>query len=113
MEYKADDMGKYDAVTITVQVMSEDSISIISNLVIIVCYEPGSYTEALKLKFLFIAISGICLGIFQGSHGSHQAAPEPMCWPTMTQAGHEHATQCISLVHADALHIVPQNLLCH
>ena len=26
----------------------------------------------------------------------------------MTQAGREHAMQCISLVHADALRIVPQ-----
>ena len=40
-----------------------------------------------KVKFLFVAISGICLGIFKGSHGSHRAAPEPMCLPTMTQAG--------------------------
>ena len=33
----------------------------------------------LKLNFLFIAISGICLAIFEGSHGSHRAAPELMC----------------------------------
>ena len=57
----------------------------------------------LKTKFLFIAISGICLGIFEGSHGSHRAAPEPMCLPTTTRAGHERATQCIRLVHAYAL----------
>ena len=54
-----------------------------------------------KVKFLFIAICGICLGIFEGS-------PEHMCLPIMTQAGCEHATQCISLVHADALRIALQ-----
>ena len=27
-----------------------------------------------KVKFLFIAIAGICLEIFEGSHGSHGAA---------------------------------------
>ena len=30
-----------------------------------------------KVKF-FIAISGICLGIFEGSYGSHRAVPERM-----------------------------------
>ena len=35
------------------------------------------------------------LGYSKGSRGSHWAAPEPMCLPTMTQAGREHATQCI------------------
>ena len=44
---------------------------------------------------------------FKGSYGSHRAAPEPMCLPTMTQAGREHATQCTRLVHADALRIAP------
>ena len=53
-----------------------------------------------------MAIPGICLGIFQGSHGSHRATPEPLCLLTMTQAGCEHATQCISLVHTNTLHIV-------
>ena len=53
-------------------------------------------------------MSGICLGIFEGSPGSHRAAPEPMCLPTMTQVGHEHVVQCIRLVHADALRIAPQ-----
>ena len=61
-----------------------------------------------KQKFLVIAISGNCLGILEGSHGSHRATLEPMCLPTMTQAGREHATQCISLVHADMLCTVPQ-----
>ena len=61
-----------------------------------------------KVKFLFIAISGIYLGIFEGSHGSYRAAPEHICLPTMTQAGCEHAMQCISLVHADAPCIAPQ-----
>ena len=56
-----------------------------------------------KVKFLFIAISGICFGIFEGFHGSQRAAPEPMCLPTMTQAGREHTTQFISLVHANTL----------
>ena len=62
----------------------------------------------IKLKFLFIAIAGVCLGIFKGSHGSHRAAPKPMCLPTMTQAGHEHAIQCIRLVYAEVLRIAPQ-----
>ena len=53
-----------------------------------------------KVKFLFIAISGICLGIFENSHGNHQATPEPMCLPSMRQAGLEHLTQCISLCYA-------------
>ena len=74
-----------------------------------VCTETTHYCKVkLKVKFLFTTISGICLGIFEGSHGSHRAAPEPMCLPTMTQAGSEHATQCMSLVHADALRIAPQ-----
>ena len=47
-------------------------------------------------------------GKLEGSHGSHRAAPEPMCLPIMTQAGHEHATQCISLVHTDVLRFGPQ-----
>ena len=33
-----------------------------------------------------------------------------MCLPPMTQAGREHTTQCINLVHTDELHIVPQRL---
>ena len=32
-----------------------------------------------------------------------------MCLPTMTQAGHEYATQCIRLVHTNALRIAPQS----
>ena len=36
------------------------------------------------LIFRFIAISGNFLGLFEGSHDSHQAVPEPMCLPTMT-----------------------------
>ena len=62
----------------------------------------------LKKKFLFIAISGICFGIFQGSRGSHRAAPGPMCLLTITQVGCEHVIECINLVHADALRIAPQ-----
>ena len=31
----------------------------------------------------------------------------------MTQAGREHTTQCIRLVHADALRIAPRNALLH
>ena len=42
-----------------------------------------------KVKFLFIAISGICHGIFESFRGSQRAASEPMCLPTMTQAGRE------------------------
>ena len=61
-----------------------------------------------EIKFLFIAVSEICLGIFEGFHGSHRAVPEPMCLPIMTQAGREHVTQCISLVYIDALRIMPQ-----
>ena len=65
----------------------------------------------LQVKFLFIAISGIYLRVFEGSHGSQQAVPEPMHQPTMTQARREHTTQlCIRLVHVDALRIVPQSL---
>ena len=64
-----------------------------------ICSSTVLYSN--KVKFLFIAISGICLGIFKGSHGSHRAAPEPMCLPTMTQMGHEHSMQCIRLVHTD------------
>ena len=64
-------------------------------------------TNKVKVKLLSIAISGICLGIFEGSHCSHRAAPEPMCLPTMTQEQHEHATQCIKLVHANELRIAP------
>ena len=33
---------------------------------------------------------------------------EPMCLPTMTQAGCKHMTQCVGLVDADALRIAPQ-----
>ena len=44
------------------------------------------------VKFLCFAIFGICLGIFEGFHGSQRAAPGPMCLPTMTQAGREHTT---------------------
>ena len=36
-----------------------------------------------KVNFLFIAISGNYLGIFEGSHGNKRAAPEPTCLPTM------------------------------
>ena len=68
----------------------------------------GHFNNKIKVKFLFIAISGISLGIFEGSHGSHRAQPEPMCLPTMTQAGREHMTQCIRLVHTNVLHIAPQ-----
>ena len=53
-------------------------------------------------------MSEICLGIFEGSHGSRRAALEPMCLSTMTQMGREHATQCITLGHADTLRIAPQ-----
>ena len=35
------------------------------------------------------------------------SSPEPMCLPTMTQMGREHATQCVRLVHADDLRIAP------
>ena len=58
--------------------------------------------------FLFITISGICIGTFEGSHDSHRAAPEPMCLPNMTQVGLEHAMQCLKLVHVDVFCIVPQ-----
>ena len=63
-----------------------------------------------KVKFLFIVISGICLEIFEGSHTSQRTAPEPMCLPTMAQAGRrrEHTTKCIGLVHTDTLRIAQQ-----
>ena len=48
----------------------------------------------------------------EGSHGNHQAAPEPMCLPTLTQTGCEHTNQCISLVHANKLRIAPQTQTC-
>ena len=64
--------------------------------------------KAKEIKFLFIAISVIFLGIFYGSRGSWRALPEPICLPTMTQAGREHVMQCIRLVQADALCIAPQ-----
>ena len=62
------------------------------------------------LKFLFIATSGICLGIIEDSHGSHRAAPEPVCHPTMTQANTRPRAFLffIRLVHANTLRIVPQ-----
>ena len=56
-------------------------------------------------KVLFVAISGICLGIFQG----YRATLDPMCLPTMTQAGREHVIQFISLVYADGLRTVFEN----
>ena len=56
-----------------------------------------------SVKFLFIPVSGIRLAIFLGSCGSHQAASEPTCLSTMTQA--DAYTRPSSLVHADALHI--------
>ena len=58
--------------------------------------------------FLFITISGIFLGIIKGSHGSQRAVPETMCLPTMTQAGREHGTKFIRLIHAYVLRIAPQ-----
>ena len=64
-----------------------------------------------KVNLLFIAISAIFIGKFEGSHGSHRASHEPICLPTVTQAGHEHATQCIRLVHANALRIAPQRYM--
>ena len=67
----------------------------------------GSVDNNVIIMFRFIAISGICLGMFKGSHGGHRAAPELMCLPTMTQAGYEHITRYISLIHADALRIAP------
>ena len=57
--------------------------------------------------FTLVAISEI-LGIFEGSHGSHPAVPEPICLPTVTQARHERAVQRIGLVHADELCTVLQ-----
>ena len=72
------------------------------------CIHVVSNKSEVKVKFLFIAISGFFLGIFEGSHGSQRVAPEPMSLPTMTQAEREHTTQCIRLVHADALCIAPQ-----
>ena len=53
-------------------------------------YYVYGYCSFLKVKFLFIAISGIFLGIFKGTRGNSRAVPEPMCLPTMTQAGREH-----------------------
>ena len=64
--------------------------------------------EQSKVKFIFVVISGIYLGIFEGSHGNHRVVPEPMCLLTVTQAGHEHTTQPICLVHTDVVHIAPQ-----
>ena len=72
---------------------------------------PHDIREKYHSKFLFIAISGIFLGMFEGSYGSHRAAPEPICLSAMTQAGREHATQCIILVHADELCIAPQRVI--
>ena len=61
-------------------------------------------TPSVKVKDLIIAISGICLGILQVpylSAGTYLSAH-------YDTAGHEHVTQCISLVHADALCTVLQ-----
>ena len=62
------------------------------------------------VKLLFIAITGIYLGIPQGSHGSHRAALESVSLLTMARVVHERMTQCISLqlVHAEALRIMQQ-----
>ena len=86
---------------------------IIDYLCIFRCFNPSFVLFCCtSLKVLFIIIPGICLGIFKVSYGSHHTVPEPMCLPTMTQAGHEHVTQCNSLVHVDALRIAVQRQTC-
>ena len=50
-----------------------------------------------EVNFIFVAISGICLRIFAGSHSGQRAAPGLVCLPTVTPLRHEHATKCICL----------------
>ena len=62
--------------------------------------------ECHKVKFLFIDISGICLGIqvFEDSHSSQSAVPQPVFLNTMTQLDtNTQCPQCSRLVHADEL----------
>ena len=55
-------------------------------------FQPNKKKVKKKVKLSVIAISGICLGIFKGSHGSHRAVPEPIYLPTTRQVGHKHVT---------------------
>ena len=68
----------------------------------------------LSFKILFIPISGICLGVLEGSCNSHLVAPEPMCLPTIhiAQAGCEDETLYISVAYADMLRTALQYGVC-
>ena len=65
-------------------------------------------SKSSKVKFLFVAISGIFLGYSKAPAAADEQRLNLMCLPIMIQTGREHATQCVRLVHDDALRIAPQ-----